>query len=596
MCQTPLVVDGGMFPAWPFVAGQGDFGYEQTAGIFRPPIVVDWEAGRVTTFSEIVTLRNQNCSYGMYSIVRVLPSQMNSPNFEVPFAFYDLSDRGTGFPNLIVRTERQILDAEEDGRASEQMEVIRYSWSNQAFGDGTMDYKIEVLGFHPYDFETSIADGQTWIDAPPYELFPAWVMGKAWPVATFVDSEDLNYRTSEGIYEWTPRDLGYDFFLGHTEQGNEEALSDIRVGLRGEYRLNADRQSYLYMSPIDNRLHLKWAEHGVWRLDEEEIIRVDNVDGDAYIDVWSREIMPVKVEGAQRATGEEMDEPLSAFERTESQAVEVLFALDSHLLHHDGNAMTIVAVDYQPALFEMLPPTGHDTWVTQRRKLAPYEIERRDPTSLRNWLEPFPGEQSEITGVSLNNVRITDGGYRFELTLRPDYRIGGSDLIPIEGLSPGSYLVEYQNDEFTVSPLVPPRLSLDIRRQHASAPAQVVITNKGPADATTLTLFIEIETDDTSYIELTRKPVEVLAGERLRLLVDIPAALDTGSSLTARLVDAEEVVVAVSPALVLVAPEVSRSEAIWSLASMPHLIVVFGLFAGFLALSIHLVVRREEMI
>ncbi len=103
-CDSPLQFDVDPFPTWPFVSGNVGYGFEQLSGVFRPPIVVDWKGGRIEYFSEVVTLRNQNCSYGIHSIERVLPSQMNSPNFEVPFAFYDLSGVGAGYPNLILRT------------------------------------------------------------------------------------------------------------------------------------------------------------------------------------------------------------------------------------------------------------------------------------------------------------------------------------------------------------------------------------------------------------------------------------------------------------------------------------------------------------
>lgn len=126
-CSTPLRFDKGIYPAWPMIAGDTDLQFEQLSGVSRPPIVVDWQTGRILHFSEVVTLRNQNCSYGMHSITRILPSQMNSPDFEAPFAFYDLSERGSGYPNLILRTGRTIVKEDAAGGVSEQMEVIRYS-------------------------------------------------------------------------------------------------------------------------------------------------------------------------------------------------------------------------------------------------------------------------------------------------------------------------------------------------------------------------------------------------------------------------------------------------------------------------------------
>ncbi|MBN1314731.1 MAG: hypothetical protein JXA42_04665, partial [Anaerolineales bacterium] len=174
-CASPLILENHLILDWPYIAGNANYGFEQQNGILRPPIVVDWDTGQVQTVSEFVTLRNQNCTYGMHSITRVLPDQMNSPNFESPFAFYDLSGKGEGFPNLIIRTARTVLERDAEGLASEQIERIRYSWSNEDVGDLSMDYKVDLLGFHPYDFATAIADGRALIDVPPYDLLPGWL-------------------------------------------------------------------------------------------------------------------------------------------------------------------------------------------------------------------------------------------------------------------------------------------------------------------------------------------------------------------------------------------------------------------------------------
>lgn len=507
-CSSPLRIEEGPFPGWPFVASDPTLGYEQKSGILRPPIVVDWAAGRVRFFSEVVTLRGQNCSYGLYSLVRVLPDRVNSPDFETPFAFYDLSGQGQSLPNLIVRTGRTIFEQEDTGLATEQMEVIRYSWSNEDVGDLSMDYKIEVLGFHPYDFETPIAGGQASIDAPPYEMFPEWVISREWPAMTFVDSEDVDYLTSEGIYEWAPGDFGSSYFLGYTDSGYEGAFSDIRVGLRGEYRLSTDHQGELYVSPIDNRLHLKWAEGGTWRLDEEEMIYLENLDGDEFIDAWLR----------QKAAVVTDEEPLTVDTPTVPAIVEALFAFPGHLLHGGEGQVTLIEAEYRPSVLETLPPTNHDTWQSHRKQLAPYESRRRDPRDIKGWLNAFPGERAEIIGAMLANVRPIEGGFRFELSLEPGFQYNGTVGPDLLGLAPGNYAVTYQNG-FSIEPLIPPTVEVvsDSFKVGLTSPVAlepvsigVELHNAGLAD---LDLC-----DARLYAEMPGSDPEFVGGKRVRLL------------------------------------------------------------------------------
>lgn len=602
-CASPVAIDPGASPQWPFVALGGSF--EQPTGIFRPPIVVDWETGRIQYFSELVTVRHQNCSYSIYSIERILPGTMNSPNFETPFAFYDLSGNGVGYPNLILRTGRTILQTDASGLALEQMEVIRYSWSNKDVGDVTMDYKVELFGFHPYGFETPIADGLALIDAPPYEIYPEWVIEKSWPVTTFVDAEQVNYRTSEGIYEWAPGDLGTDFYLGYADQGNIEEFADIRIGLRGEYRMNSDKRSELYLSPIDNRLHLKWAEHGMWRLDDEQVIRVENLADDEFIDVWSREVMTVTVEEDARtsvvsdtelAVGQSVDVEPAERESAEPEVIEALYALDGNLLHSGDDHVILVVADYEPALFETLPPTDHETWEAHRALLAPYEIQRRDPTDLRGWLDAFPGPRSEVKGASLTNLRITDDGFRFELALEADYRATGNDPLGVAGLAPGEYVVEYRNDAFTIAPLTPPALSLQVKQLSedvAALPLQVVVTNNGVGDASDLVLVAEGVDRDGAVTELTREPVDALAGQTARVLLAMPNSRHI-SRLTIRLEDAEGGVMITTVTTGLEGQEEIGADAIYDLAQVLVLMPVLGGFAVLIAIAAVLAVRERR--
>ena len=601
-CNSPVAIDPGVSPQWPFVALDG--GFEQPTGIFRPPIVVDWETGRIRYFSELVTVRNQNCSYSIYSIERILPGTLNSPNFETPFAFYDLSGEGVGYPNLLLRPQRAIKNEPFILQGNPETQSIRYSWRNEV-GDWEWDYKVDVMGHHRYDFETPIADGAALIDAPPYDVYPSWVMGRSWPAVAFVATESTRYRSSEGLYEWSMLGLTEDYFFGWREEPDLSQFQDIRTGLRGEYRLDSMYPPETYLSPIDNRLHLKWAEHGIWRLDDEQIVRVANLDNDEFIDVWSREAMMVTVEDDARTAALSDTEPtvghLDNGERAEREpgepeVIEALYALDGNLLHSGNGRVTLVVADYEPALFETLPPTDHETWETHRALLAPYETQRRDPADLRGWLDAFPGPRSEIVGGALQGLRIVDDGFRFELRLEAGYRATGNDLIGVAELAPGEYVVEYRNDAFTIIPLGLPELSLEVKRfseDVAALPLQAVVTNNGVGDAFDLVLVAEGVDRDGAVTELTREPVDALAGQTARVLLTMPNSRHI-SRLTIRLEDAEGGVMAAAETTGLATVKEIEGGVIYRLNQAPVLIPVLAGFGALLAAALLLAVRAQR--
>ena len=597
-CDSPVLFDLGVSPEWPYIASEG--GFEQETGTFRPPIVVNWETGQVTYVSEMVTVRNQNCSYSFYSIQRVLPGQLNSPNFETPFAFYDLSEVGVGYPNLLLRTQRTIEDEPLLLMDNPETQSIRYSWRN-AVGDWEWDYKVDVLGQFRYDFQTPIAGGMALIDAPPYETFPEWVIDRHWPVASFVAVEDTPYRSSEGIYEWSMLGLTDDYFFGWQEEPDLSQFEDIRIGLRGEYRLTSARQPEIYFSPVDNRLHLKWAEHGIWRLNDEQIIRVANLDANETVDFWAREAKAVTVGADIRteALGNtvSMLEPSIEATLSEPTFIEALFALDGYLLYTDGLYLTLVANDYKPMLFETSPPTNYDTWKAHRAQLAPFEAQRRSPSNIHAWLDDFPGPRNEVTGVTLTNVHINSDGFRFELTLHPGYQITGPDLMALDNLAAGEYLVENYDGVFAVSRLVPAQLSLALRQSaegDAVTRAQFTIRNTGTADARGLTLVADLVGSDGVAIELARESVEVLAEVEVQVLIDIPSTVKNYVGLRARLEDSAGHVLAELEPTPLASPPAASRSAIFGIGQAPILLPVVGLFAALLVLAAFLAINRQR--
>jgi hypothetical protein len=344
----------------------------------------------------------------------------------------------------------------------------------------------------------------------------------------------------------------------------------------------------LYLSPVDRMLHLIGAQGGVWYVGGDTLMRTTDLNGDGLFDAWTRESVSPTVDknGLRRATP--------------GEAIEAVFDAGGYLLYSGQGSVAISAAEHAQTLFTTSPPTDRESWEAFRDRLRPYKAERRDPADLRAWLDPFAGPRSDIDGASLANLRFIGDGFRFELSLEPGYRTTGPDLLGLTGLAPGEDLIENHGGVFTVTPLVPPQLSLDVRyfaEGGAAGAAQVTIQNTGSADASGLMLVAESVAGDGAVIELTRQPVDALAGQAARVRVDIPSALAAGAALRAQLEDSEGQLLAAGELALPAGPATQRAPAIFGLLQAPILASVLGLFAGLIALAALLAaIRRGEQL
>jgi len=504
-CETPIEAKLGVSPLWPFVALEG--GYELARGEQRPPIVVDWQAAKVSYFSELLAVHQQNCVYAFNSVNKLVENELNQANYETPLAFYDLSGEGVGYPNLLLRSERYPAQDPWIGGLEKDLQMIRYSWRNKV-GDGQWDYKIDVLGFHPYSNTTSIADGAFTIDAPAYDALPAWVLEKEWPVATFIDSEENSYQSDEGLYEWSPREVGVGYALGWQEAHAGDAFTRIREGLRGEYRFRRSLSPELYLSPIDNRLHLLGAEGGLWQIDEQVVLRQQNLGDELYLNGWIRE----------QATSEESS--------NQNEVVEMLYALEGHLLYSSSDEVILRQSTYDPVR-GLFPPKDAATWQALNQQLAPFTISKRDPLDFKSWLYPFEGASMVIQNAQLSQMRAIENGFRFVLQLDPAFTISESDLFDSSAFAAGTYLIQYDG-QWQVDLLTLPDLSLTVELLTAEEQLsildesllQAVVQNSGLTDVKNVQL-VGIMRQDGETWPITRQKIELLAGSRLSIPLNL---------------------------------------------------------------------------
>lgn len=546
-CSTSTQIDPGISPLWPFVAVL-PYSFEQSQGIFAPPIQVDWAAGRIVRFTELVTVRNQNCSYSFYSINPLSLDSLNHPNFETPFAFYDLSGQGQGYPNMILRTERfpaydPLSDNIDPGiqlgePVNHDFVRVRYSWRND-IGDWHWDYKVEVLGQHAYTFETPIADGLATIDAPPYDIFPRWVVEHAWPIVTFIDTEGFSYNSSEGIYEWSPSNVGMKYILGWDRTPSYQAFTNLTTGFRGEYRVGQERPPRLYFSSIDNRLHLLGADGGMTHLTTDQVLRVYGLGNSNVINSWVRERVSV-IPGDVAS----IDPSRPGF------VEEALYVLPNHLLYIAPNSISLRQNTYQQELFEIDPPTDAASWRTFRERIRPFAEQKRDPLNLRSWLDAFPGPTLTLPGASVADVRQTATGFRFILTLPPDFKASSNDVLDLSGLEARRYAVIY-NGDFTITPLTPPVLSAVLAPpslvQHSPGILTVSLRNEGLQDLAGATLELWAASPDKAATMVVSQTIDLLAQEPVTTTLEWAPPQAGSWSLTPKIRQPDGLVTEFSP-------------------------------------------------
>ena len=456
----PLRFVSSVSPLWPYVAKSGYF--TQPNGQMVPPIIVNWNTGKVTMFSEIVTVREQNDSYDFYSITPITVGKVNHPDFETPWGFYDLSGRGQGYPNLIIRNEHYFADDPYSVGIARYLlgtsgipkpnEVIRYTWADHP-GNDYFNYMINVFGYNSYTTKVPIMNGRTWVVAPAYHSYPEWVIDHKWPITTFIDTNGGGYATSEGIYQWSSR-TSLRYLLGWTSHPNLSEFQSIIKGFRGEYRLGVARRPLLYMSPIDHEIHLLYAQVGLSNLGGGVILREENENGGPYLNVWQLWQMAsssVKHLGTKKRS------------RSLKEVAQLAIA-DGYAIDSGPKGVTIERLSNpSQSLGTISPPTTHDTWLSFKHSVKTLG-KGANPLDLADWVAAIPGVRMRIAHSTLRDLHITSNGFQFVLSESKPIITGkvlGVTIPP----STGTYVVRYSKGTGTwsVLPGSVPKLSASIR-------------------------------------------------------------------------------------------------------------------------------------
>lgn len=410
-----------------------------------PAIFVDWEHSEVEATLEGYPIE---VGYHVNSWGAWEKNTVNQVSFENPQAYYDLAADRDGWPELHIRMEYYgpsdpFWRVVPSRRARND---IRYSWNQDNSPDLVWDYKVALAGDHLVDSVVQFADFG--IKTIPYEALPSWIVEQAWAWGTLVATEGGGYRSSEGIYEWGAT---YDFqtdvrdsdtrvpgsaialnqyLTGASVEPPDRFFESIRAPWRGEFAYLEDRP-FLYLSPVDRKLHLRHALKGIWNTGDESEIRVADRDGDAYVDEW-------------------------LFSRGGILQRQLNLAPD-HLILSDSTAerAEVKRTKVGPVLFETLPPHDHNSWQRLGAQLEAY-LPSFAPDDFAAMADQFDGPATRIEGATLRSYRPQGDGFRFVLDARPGFRI----LSDPEGwasklTAPGAYAISFDGMAWDARPATP---------------------------------------------------------------------------------------------------------------------------------------------
>lgn len=401
------------------------------------PLQVEWSSSKIRYIGEFVASRGGEQQWFSYSLAATPPRASSTPNFESPFAFYDLAADQDGIPELSVR---HVWYAPEDpfyanGLVKHGLRIVRYSWDQD--NNQSWDYKLGLISSSPTITDT-VFIGPTTLNVLPYDRLAQHVVEQPSDAVTFVAQETPNAWTSEGIYQWDDSpNLSSSYLAGVSTRIPNDDFATIAAGFRGEINLDYHQPPQLYFSPIDRKLHLLGAERGIWNSGTKGELRYRDMDRDGYLDQWSHTQVLTTSETITRSSQ--------------------LNISRSHLIYSDMDSIVLRQAAVPVQSWTVTPPATHAEW--QRLGAA---LDREGPApapgDLTAMVAPFAGPEQRISGATLRDYRATGEQFRFVLDLQPGFKITGAALLDRRSLAPGSYVISYDG-QLRVTPLTPPALS-----------------------------------------------------------------------------------------------------------------------------------------
>jgi hypothetical protein len=481
---------------------------------------------------------------GMFAVYSLAPPP--AVNFEAPFAFYNFNP-DSRYSHLSIRSERfPAGDPSGYGRQTRERSTWRYSWKTT--NDHMWQYALGFAGVHSSTQQVQIGDATLNIVGP--EELPKWITQRAWPITTFIEATE-GYPGSEGIYFYSaqsndswpwldgeivqqPRFLR-EPYISQTIVNDRYSFATLPKGFRSEYITPNDRTVKFYLSPIDDRLHMLYANGGVWNLGNQRILRTHNLVADAYIDGWTRETLQAE----DTSIGQDSEANLEPSRAFPGIVEEALYALDNYLIYSGPKGSEIHRVSYKPEKLQIDPPTDRKSWLHFNNIMKPYENKGGNPFDLHSWLNNFSSTSKFSISGSISGIRATGDGFRFVIELHPGFKAEGDDIIGMRNLQPGEYVVRYDG-QFSIEPLTAPQVSANMTasdaRQFESTRLQIALNNAGLEDAPSSTLELWATSAGATPTLVTTQTVSLLAQTPITATLEWAPELPGQWSLTPKIV------------------------------------------------------------
>lgn len=476
------------------------YGLVQEYNRLAPPLQIVWSRSKLVFVAEVLPTRATESGWFSYAHDPYVYGKPYQLNFEAPFAFYDLAADGDGIPELAVRTEYY---PENDSYFKHRrifpwpFTMTRYSWDQD--NDGLWDYSVDLLARKGL-MQVDQSVGTHIFRTTPYEKYSDEVLQTSWDAISLVEHMRGGLAGQEGIYMWSEWNSVRDSLLtGDSDEPDLRGFEYIEEGYRGEYTVRTGLEPRIYLSPMDNMLHLLNAEYGLWNIDGTKIMRYTNSGTTAYIDRWQ------------------------LIEHDSEVVLEDLIVAENYLIFSDDAGLRVRRADVQPALFITTPPATHEEWLKLGDKLRTSHSSALMVRPLQILQQVF-GDELMIRDAHIEAYRVTENGFRFQLRLLKGFQVEGEDWIGVRKLEPGDYVVTY-NGDFSVEPMQYSGVQITGFRQNNDQPVialspqrlQVDIQNQGNVDLAAVRVLITARSSSDITSVLTTTTISVLANETVQL-------------------------------------------------------------------------------
>lgn len=280
---------------------------------------------------------------------------------------------------------------------------------------------------------------------------------------------------------------------------------------------------FLYISGIDGKLHLRDADYGIWRLDESRMIYYQDLNNDGYFDHWQNYV----------------DETITS----------ELVYLDDIILYTDANGIFYHTADLLPEVFQTQPPILYsqyqelDYQLDKACQFPNQDCEHQISPQLKILFDRVASNPWIIRGGRIHDIRTDGNVYRIEVELKPGFNLQGEDKIGLGELTPGPYLIIYNQGTFQVEQLIPAQLSLeivtlsdDLDPSGELYKIQLRATNYGNQDSEALEAVLLAECG-AGPVELLRESVLVLGDSEVEWMVSWQPPVERDCQLSAALLN-----------------------------------------------------------